>query len=45
MPAQKSRQAGPGIQALAAASTDVVIADVLETNPRKAIEAPATPSS
>ena len=29
---------GPGISALAAASTDIVLADVLETNPRRAIE-------
>ncbi|HBI45989.1 MAG TPA: hypothetical protein DDY78_24500 [Planctomycetales bacterium] len=28
----------PGIQALATASTDIIIADVVDTNPRKAIE-------
>ena len=30
--------AGPGIQALADASTDIIVADVLETAPRKAAE-------
>jgi hypothetical protein len=32
------RAVGPGIQAMASSSTAVIIADVLETNPRKAIE-------
>lgn len=30
--------AGPGIQALIASSTDIIIADVLETSPRRAVE-------
>jgi hypothetical protein len=34
----QSRPAAPGIQALAAASTDIVVVDVLETNPSKAVE-------
>jgi len=33
-----TRPAGPGVQALAAASTDVVVVQVLETNPTKAGE-------
>ena len=30
--------AGPGVQALIASSTDILIADVLETSPRRAVE-------
>jgi hypothetical protein len=37
-PAQRPIPISPGIQALASASTDIVIADVVETNPRRAIE-------
>ena len=38
-PVEQTRlAAGPGIQAMVAASTDIIIADVLETNPHKAIE-------
>lgn len=40
-PKKKVEHAGPispGIQALAAASTDIIVADVVDTNPTKAIE-------
>lgn len=37
-PVSQTRAASPGVQALAAASTDVVVVDVLDTNPRRAIE-------
>ena len=37
-PVGRTLTAGPGIQALVASSTDIIIADVLETSPGKAIE-------
>jgi RNA polymerase sigma factor (sigma-70 family) len=37
-PVKQSIPISPGIQALVAASTDIIIADVLETNPRRAME-------
>jgi RNA polymerase sigma factor (sigma-70 family) len=38
LPVDRTLPAGPGVQALAAASTDIVVVEVLETNPEKAIE-------
>jgi hypothetical protein len=37
-PMQQTRPVGPGIQALAAASTDVVVVEVLKTSPQRAME-------
>ena len=37
-PVERPVPVGPGIQAMASASTDIIIADVLETNPSKAQE-------
>jgi hypothetical protein len=37
-PVERPVPVGPGIQALASASTDIIVADVVETNPSKAEE-------